>query len=209
MTWPGRKNGTVTAADRDSKAPARDLIADVLVFWFGDKAADGPLRPRRVWFQADRAFDHACSEQFADAVTAACAGRLDDWAATPEGALALVLLLDQFSRNIHRGRAAAFAGDEHARKVSGAAVARGFDLTLEPVERLFFYLPFEHSEALADQERSCQLIGTLGDAEWLRYAERHREIIARFGRFPHRNAILGRASTAEETAFLKEPDSSF
>jgi uncharacterized protein (DUF924 family) len=180
----------------------------VLEFWFGHP----PYAPRKVWFERDAEFDRACADFAADHARAA-AGAYDDWASMPEGALALVLLLDQFPRNLFRGTAAAYASDAKARAVAQGAVAAGHDGALSPVQRVFLYLPFEHSENLADQDRSCRLFAALGEhpahAELVRYAERHREIIARFGRFPHRNAILGRATTAEEAAFLEEPDSSF
>ncbi|HYN37732.1 MAG TPA: DUF924 family protein, partial [Rhodospirillales bacterium] len=157
---------------------------------------------RREWFGADPAFDAACANRFAGACRSALDGRLGTLAETPEGALALVLLLDQLPRNIHRGTAGAFAGDAAARAVALAAIARRYDEGMAPAFKLFFYLPFEHAESLGEQNRACALIGELGNAEWLRYAERHRAIIARFGRFPHRNRILGRRETPEEGAFV-------
>jgi uncharacterized protein (DUF924 family) len=127
--------------------------------------------------------------------------------------LALVIVLDQFSRNLHRGDARAFAQDAHALACAREALARGDDAALRPVERQFLYMPFEHSEALADQERAVELMRSLEGFEPTRdlrdWAERHRAVIGRFGRFPHRNAVLGRRSTAEEAEFLKEPGSSF
>jgi uncharacterized protein (DUF924 family) len=175
---------------------------EVLGFWF---APGGEGR----WFKPDPAFDAEIRRRFAPLVEEAGAGRLDGWGATPDGAVALCLLLDQFPRNIWRGTPRAFAHDPAARRVAGAALAAGHDARLPPPRRLFLYLPFEHSEDPADQDRSCALIAGLGDAEWLDYARRHRDVVARFGRFPHRNAILGRASTAEEARFLQQPGSSF
>jgi uncharacterized protein (DUF924 family) len=123
--------------------------------------------------------------------------------------LATVIVLDQFSRNLHRDDARAFAADPQARTLARRALELGVDRGLAPAERLFLYLPFEHSEDLADQQLAVQLVTGLGDAGWTRYAEAHRDIIARFGRFPHRNAVLGRATTPEEEAFLREPMSRF
>lgn len=182
----------------------------VLEFWFGSSAAGEETLPeRKIWWRPDAEFDAACRKGFADLSDRALAGEFDHWAETASGALALVLLLDQLPRNIHRGRPEAYAGDDKARTVAGGAIARGFDAVLAPVQRLFLYLPLEHSETLADQERVVRLIAVLGNDTWLDFARRHRDIIARFGRFPHRNAALGRATTAEETVFLQEPGSSF
>jgi uncharacterized protein (DUF924 family) len=181
---------------------------DVLDFWFqGDPAA---WREQR-WFQRDDAFDAEIRARFALAVESARDGALDAWAATAAGALALVIVLDQFPRNIHRGSHLAFAGDAHARRIAGRALSWAGGLA--PVQRVFLYLPFEHSEDLADQDRSVALFETLrgeGAVESaIDYAHRHREVIARFGRFPHRNAALGRTSTAEEEAYLAQPGSGF
>ncbi|HEY8374880.1 MAG TPA: DUF924 family protein [Nannocystis sp.] len=176
---------------------------DVLGFWFSPR-----VRPQ--WFVRSDAFDREICERFHEVYVDAAAGALDDWAKTPRGALALVILLDQFPRNMFRGTPAAFGSDAKAREIARAAVDAGLDDSLSQEERLFLYLPFEHSEDLADQERAVALIGALTEnATWRDYAIRHRDIIARFGRFPHRNAILGRPSTAEEAEFLLEPNSSF
>jgi len=175
--------------------------AAVLAFWF-----DPAHEP--FWFEKSAAFDALCVATLMPAHRDAVAGRLAAWETTAEGALALCLLLDQLPRNAFRGSAEAFASDALARAAAGRALARGHDLALEPKRRRFFYLPLEHSEDLADQLVSEALFATL-DAEALRYAARHREIVERFGRFPHRNATLGRDSTAEEIAFLAEPMSSF
>ncbi len=166
----------------------------ILAFW----RASGPDK----WFKKDSAFDDDIRARFLDTYEAAAAGGLADWEATPEGALALVLVLDQFPRNMFRGSARAFAADPLARAVADRALARGFDAALALRDRQFLYLPFEHSEALADQERCCALFRATGDAELAKWAELHADIIRRFGRFPHRNAVLGRATTPEEQAFL-------
>lgn len=135
-------------------------------------------------------------------------GESDRWQATPLASLALVIVLDQFSRNMFRGAARAFSADSLALAAAAGAIERGFDRLLSPVERTFMYLPFEHAEDLAAQRRSLALFGAL-DPNDMEYVKRHYEIIARFGRFPHRNAILGRESTAEEAEFLRQPGSSF
>ena len=180
---------------------------EVLAFWF----AGDPSARRKVWFEKDAGFDAECA-RFAEALSAAKQGELDHWADTPRGALALVILLDQFSRNLFRGSPHAFAADPLARKQAGHAIARGFDRQLGPVERIFLYLPFEHSEDLPDQDESVRLFaalhGELG-GDTLDYAERHREVIRRFGRFPHRNAVLGRTNTPAEEAYLAQPGAGF
>ncbi len=168
--------------------------ADILSFW--RKA--GPDR----WFAADDAFDAEIRRRFLPAHEAAAAGRLDAWEAEPDDAFALLLLLDQFPRNMFRGTARAFATDAHARAIAGRALRKGFDQRFDLPERRFFYLPFMHSEALADQQRCLELCRLADDPEGVRYAEIHADIIRRFGRFPHRNAALGRPTTAEEQAFL-------
>lgn len=174
----------------------------VLDFWFDP--ANQPF-----WFKKSAAFDKAVRERLGDAHAAAAAGQLDDWRASPEGALALVILLDQVPRNIHRNTARAFDTDGAALAAAVAAIDGGFDREFDHDQRLFLYLPLEHSEDLADQERSVALFTAMGDARLTDYAVRHRDIVARFGRFPHRNALLGRASTEEEARFLEEPNSSF
>jgi uncharacterized protein (DUF924 family) len=179
----------MSAAESPLPAPA-----EVTAFW----RAAGP----RKWFRKDAAFDRAIAARFLPAHEAAAAGRLADWEATPQGALALLLLLDQFPRNMFRASARAFATDPLARAVADRAIARGFDQLCAPAERMFFYLPFEHSENLADQERSLALSRRAGGGTADKYAEIHADIIRRFGRFPHRNAVLGRVSTAEERTFL-------
>jgi len=166
----------------------------VLAFW----REAGPEK----WFKKDTAFDDEIRTRFLETYEAAVAGKLSGWEQTAEGALALTLVLDQFSRNMFRGDARTFAADPLARAVAGRALARGFDRPMALSDRQFFYLPFEHSETLADQERCCALFRSTGDADLLKWAELHADIIRRFGRFPHRNAVLGRATTPEEQAFL-------
>jgi uncharacterized protein (DUF924 family) len=154
------------------------------------------------WFTADPEFDKEVRERFAGVHEAAAAGKLDAWASTADGALALLIVLDQFSRNIFRGTARAFAADAAAREVARRALASNFDREVDPAMRAFFFLPFMHSEDLADQEYCVELYRALGDPEGIKYAEIHRDAIARFGRFPHRNEMLGRQSSAEEIAYL-------
>lgn len=190
---------------------------ELLDFWFGAPGSPTHGRFRPEWFRKDAGFDATIRRRFLPDVEAELGCAPAGWsprAETPRGALALLLLLDQFPRNLFRGEAHAFAGDERARAIAGAVVARGWDRELSGVERIFAYLPFEHGEALADQERSLQLFGRLaaelpGFDDTLDYARRHHEVIARFGRFPHRNAALGRTSTAAEAAYLAQPGSGF
>jgi uncharacterized protein (DUF924 family) len=186
-----------------------DAPEEVLSFWFDDVVGDDFKTRSHVWFGKNPAFDTDIQKRFGSLRADAAAGKLTDWERSARAALGLVIVLDQFPRNIFRGTPQAFATDAMALATAKRAIENGFDRQLRPVERLFLYLPFEHAESLADQERSVALSRTLGDPGSLDYAERHRAIIARFGRFPHRNAILGRASTPEEIAFLAEPGSSF
>ncbi|HZR61887.1 MAG TPA: DUF924 family protein [Xanthobacteraceae bacterium] len=155
------------------------------------------------WFAQDDDFDQAIRSRFLPAHEAVANGELADWQDSAEGALALVLLFDQFPRNMFRGTARAFATDPLARAVADRALARGFDQATEPALRQFFYLPFMHSEAPIDHDRSMRLYEALGNAEQLRYAIEHRAVIQTFGRFPHRNRALGRETTAAEQAFLE------
>ena len=182
---------------------------EVLAFWFGEVA--GPARAE--WFRKDTAFDAQIRSRFSRLHEAASRRELEAWRAAPESMLALVVVLDQFSRNLYRGDARAFAQDAHALECAREALARGDEAVLFPVQRQFLYLPLEHSEDLADQERCVELMRSLEAFEPTRgltqWAEKHRVIIARFGRFPHRNADLGRASTPEELEFLKQPGSGF
>lgn len=150
------------------------------------------------WFAKDNAFDADLRLQFEAAHRMAARGGLAEWEERPEGALALLLLLDQIPRNIYRGSAHAFATAARARAVVDRAIAKGFDLKFEPGLRCFFYLPFEHSESVEEQARSLALFQALGDAEFLRFAQLHRDVVVRFGHFPHRNAVLGRITSDEE-----------
>jgi uncharacterized protein (DUF924 family) len=185
----------------------------VLDFWFGAVDAPDYGTPRKAWFEKSDAFDAEIRQHFARDLDVAAAGGFDHLTHTPLGALAVLVMLDQFSRNLFRGQARAFAADAKAREIADRAIRAGHDRQLSPAQRMFMYLPFEHSESLADQNRGVALYeslppGTYRD-EAVDYARRHQVIVARFGRFPHRNAALGRDSTPEEVAFLKEPGSSF
>ena len=186
---------------------------DVLEFWFG--APDSPEfgRPRAPWFVKSAEFDALIRDRFLATHEAAAAGALDAWSSRPLAALALAVVLDQFPRNMFRGTPRAFAADARALALARDAVGQGFDAVLLPVQRWFVYLPFEHAEDLGAQRESLRLFERLATdaagAGTLTYAMRHYAVIERFGRFPHRNAILGRASTPEELAFLAQPGSSF
>jgi uncharacterized protein (DUF924 family) len=188
--------------------PIEPLAVEILDFWFA-----GSGEPRDVWFRKDPAFDAIIRERFADAVEAAIDGAYESWTAEPRGALACVLLLDQFTRNIYRGTPRAFAGDRRALAIAQRVVAAGEDVTLAPYERAFLYLPYEHSEDTAVHDQSIAVFSRLRDETGLdgplEWAEKHAVIVRRFGRYPHRNAILGRTSTPEETAFLEGPNSGF
>jgi uncharacterized protein (DUF924 family) len=154
------------------------------------------------WFEKSDAFDDDVRTRFLATYEAAAAGKLVDWEQTADGSLALTIVLDQFPRNMFRNDARTYTADPLARAVANRALERGFDRDRPLTERQFFYLPFEHSETLADQDRSCALVAATGDADLLKWAMLHADIIRRFGRFPHRNAMLGRATTAQEQAFL-------
>jgi uncharacterized protein (DUF924 family) len=167
--------------------------AAIVTFW----RAAGPDR----WFEKDAALDDEIRRRFLSLHEAAAAGKLTDWEQTAEGALALLILLDQFPRNMFRGEARAFATDPLARAIASRAILNGFDGAF-PDMRSFFYLPFMHSENLADQERALAFYRARNDEDGLKWVTRHADIIRRFGRFPHRNAILGRVTTPEERAFL-------
>lgn len=195
--------------------------AVVLGFWLGPDLATpaGLSVASRRWFMRDDAIDNVIRERFSVLTDLAARGEIDSWAATPRGWLALLILLDQFPRNLHRGAAQAFMVDAKAQQLAQDGIARGFDVLLAPAERLFAYLPFEHAENLALQERSVALFAALREAApavlrevfdgFLDYAVRHREVIARFGRFPHRNAALGRESTIAEREYLAKPGTGF
>ncbi|MDA8523571.1 DUF924 family protein [Acidovorax sp. NCPPB 4044] len=175
---------------------------DVLHFWFDQST---PAQ----WFQKDGAFDDAIRERFGALHAHAVQGELWDWRGDAPGRLAEVIVLDQFSRNLLRGQAGAFAHDGMALVLAQEAIAQGLDGALPPERRAFLYMPFMHSESARIQAESVRLFAALGRPENLDFAQRHRVIVDRFGRFPHRNAALGRENTAEETAFLREPGSAF
>ena len=167
---------------------------DVLGFW--------RTAGEKKWFAKNDAFDAEIQSRFLPTYEAAAKGALSEWEATADGALALIIVLDQFPRNMFRRDARAFAADDAVRAVADRALARGFDQQVPEDMRLFFYLPFEHSESLADQERAVALMGTLDNPDLTRWAELHAEVIRRFGRFPHRNPVLNRNTTKEEKDFL-------
>ncbi|AWK85426.1 DUF924 family protein [Azospirillum thermophilum] len=179
------------------------LIDEIVDFWF-----DEAIKP--YWFRRSDSFDRTVAETLGPHHERAAAGEFDHWMEDVDGCIALCILLDQVPRNIFRGTPRAFATDGMALAVARHVVAEGYDLECTADERLFLYLPFEHHEDQESQVLSCRLFRErVGDPEIVAYAERHREIIERFGRFPHRNAILGRESTPEEIAFLREPNSAF
>jgi uncharacterized protein (DUF924 family) len=197
---------------QEPRAPPARAKA-LIDFWFGPE--DDPLRQRhrKIWFDADEEFDRALRAGFLADHERAARGELLSWQARAQASLALVLLLDQIPRNVFRGTPAAFATDGLARAAARDALRCGFDLEVPRAWRVFFYLPFGHSEDVADQRLALSLYAAFAlnpdRPDPLFFARRHYEIIARFGRFPHRNAILGRQSTAQELAFLAEPHSSF
>jgi uncharacterized protein (DUF924 family) len=198
--------------------PFSDRAQAILAFWFG--ALDSPDHGnyRKEWFVKDSGFDAQLRQQFLTDAEKAAAGDYDAWQTTPQSAVALVLLLDQLPRNLFRDQPRSFASDPQALSLAQNLVASGVDQPLIPAYRFFIYVPFEHSEEMANQNRSVALMQSLIDSEpnleegfknGLDYAIRHREVIERFGRFPHRNSILNRASTPEEVAFLQQPGSRF
>jgi uncharacterized protein (DUF924 family) len=190
-------------------------IDEILCFWFGE-VRDGCAYSEeraRIWFAQNPQFDQEITDRFSTDYELAAQRKLADWQETPQGGLALVLLLDQFPRNMFRGHPRAFATDALARDTADLLIQKGFDRQLPPVQRQFLYLPFMHSEDRAHQHRSVALFSALQqECEYLdslSYAIKHRDVIERFGRFPHRNAIIGRTSTPEEIEFLTQPEASF
>ncbi|MBF9233545.1 DUF924 family protein [Microvirga alba] len=171
---------------------------EVLAFW----REAGPDK----WFSKDDAFDQACRDHFLPTFEAAARGDLNEWEVAPDGALAVILLLDQFPRNMFRGTRNVYKTDPAALLAAERAIEKGYDMTAEPELRQFFYLPFMHSENLRHQERSVTLNEALGEPESVKYAHHHHDIVARFGRFPHRNGILERETTPDEEEFLKVSD---
>jgi uncharacterized protein (DUF924 family) len=188
-------------------------VQEILEFWFGKPDEPEYGKNRKVWFTKNPKFDQEVRSRFLSVYQQAAAGQLDDWKTSPLGCLALIILLDQFPRNMFRGQPQAFATDSQALAYAQHAVAQGFDKLLLPIQRLFVYMPFEHSENLEHQRQCVELFSALKDnpecASGVDYAHRHLKVIARFGRFPHRNEILGRETTAEEAEFLQQPGSSF
>jgi uncharacterized protein (DUF924 family) len=186
---------------------------EILDFWFGREGEESYGEFREAWFTKNPEFDREVRVRFEGAYEEAAAGRLEHWKDEARSCLALIILLDQFTRNMFRGDPKTYATDDKAREAARHAVEHAYDRELSPYGRLFVYLPFEHSEDLEDQRFSVELFrgltAEMGSEKLLDYAVRHLEIIERFGRFPHRNEILGRATTPEEAEFLRGPDSSF
>ncbi|MDP2030580.1 MAG: DUF924 family protein [Thiobacillus sp.] len=194
---------------------------DVLDFWFGQPgpAADVAARQSKLWFGKSAANDQLVTERFAGTLLAAGAGQLDHWALTPRNQLALIVVLDQFPHHIHRNHGQSFAYDAQSLALALTIIENGDAARVAPIERVFVYLPLEHAESMAMQDLSvilyAQLEADASDVErplfkgFFDYAQQHRDVVARFGRFPHRNELLGRPSTAEEIAFLKQPGSRF
>ena len=195
----------------DATASEADAVLD---FWFGASGSSEFGRARKAWFSKDAAFDATVRDRFGALVERALRGELEAWGAGPRSSLAQILLLDQFTRNAFRGTTRSFAGDARALAAASRMVGSRQDVALAPFMRAFVYLPFEHAEGLAMQDEAIRLFTKLVNeapehADMLAYAHRHRDVIERFGRFPHRNEILGRQSTAEEIAFVKQPGSAF
>jgi uncharacterized protein (DUF924 family) len=188
-------------------------VQEILEFWFGKPDEPEYGKNRKVWFTKNPKFDQEVRSRFLSVYQQAAAGQLDGWKTSPLGCLALIILLDQFPRNMFRGHPQAFATDSQALAYAQYAVAHGFDKLLLPIQRGFVYMPFEHSENLEHQRQCVELFSALKDnpecASGVDYAQRHLKVIDRFGRFPHRNEILGRETTAEEAEFLQQPGSSF
>lgn len=182
---------------------------DVLTFWFGTKdVADFP-KSLQKWWKKDASFDQEIRDLFLPLHEQAMQGDLDHWQDTPAGCLALVIVLDQFSRNMFRDTPRSFASDSRALDITFHALEKGFDACLPESGRLFLYLPLEHSEDIDNQNACVSLMRNFEEAQFLDFAIKHRDVIRRFGRFPHRNAILGRPNTADEEAFLQQPGSRF
>jgi uncharacterized protein (DUF924 family) len=197
-----------------STAAIDPRAAEVLAFWFGEPDTEGRLPTRELWFHKDPAFDAQIHQRYSALVDAALRGELAGWAAHPLSALAQIIVLDQLTRNARRGSAGMYAGDALALTAARALCQSGADRGLQGVQRQFAYLPFEHSEDLADQRECLRLFAQLGRDEptltgLLDWAQKHHDIVARFGRFPHRNALLGRVSTDAEVDFLNQPGSGF
>lgn len=181
-------------------------IRNILDFWFLPLDDPGHGQMRDLWWQGTPELDGEIRMRFGRLLDRAVAGELDAWRETPDGALALIILCDQFPRNMFRRSARAFCGDHKAIETARLAVARFYPAPYTAPVRTFFYMPFQHSERLADQELCCALFAAMGNAEYDKYAIAHRDIIARFGRFPHRNDVLGRVCTPDELEYLKTAD---
>ena len=184
-----------------SMAPS---IREILDFWFLPLDHPDHAKPREIWWRSTPEFDAETLSRFGAAIDRAVAGGLDSWKASPEGALALILLCDQFTRNCFRKTARAFSGDAKALEVARLSLARFYPAAFTVDLRLFLYMPFGHSEVLSDQLLACALFDTIGGEDNLKSAAEHRDVVARFGRFPHRNEVLGRVSTAEELDYLTD-----
>jgi uncharacterized protein (DUF924 family) len=189
----------------DNKA----IVDNILAFWFGEPNSPDYGEPKSFWWKSTPEIDRDIKDTYEGIYNKALAGELAGLMETPKGCLTLVLIFDQFPRNMFRGTKAVYETDEKALEISKAAIAKGFDMVLPIIECKFLYMPFMHSEKLEDQEEAVKLFDALGEESSIEYANDHRDIVARFGRFPHRNIILGRTSTPEEIDFLKEPGSSF
>jgi uncharacterized protein (DUF924 family) len=179
-------------------------IRDVLDFWFLPLSDPEHGKPRKIWWEPTPELDAEIRERFAGAFERAIAGGLDHWQKSPDGALALILLCDQFSRNMYRRSSHAFAGDAKALGAARLALARGYPAGFNRDMRLFFYMPFQHSEHVADQQLGCTLFAAFEDDELMKHAIEHRDVVVRFGRFPHRNQVLGRVCSDEELEYLKD-----
>jgi uncharacterized protein (DUF924 family) len=192
------------------------LIHQILTFWFGDPQSEDTryVERRKLWFSKNPELDQVIRTQFQPVYEQAAAGHLEQWRRSHRGCLALLLLFDQFSRNMFRGTAQMLATDSLALEIAEEAIAKGFDQAVPPIQRIFFYLPFEHSENLEHQRRSVELFHQLCQSspefeDVLDYAKRHQAVIERFGRFPHRNLMLDRPTSLAEAEFLQQPGSSF
>ncbi|MEQ8709861.1 MAG: DUF924 family protein [Rhodospirillales bacterium] len=181
-------------------------VTRILDFWFGAPGSAERGRPRMFWFKSGDALDADIRARFGTDWLRAMAGDYDDLTGDARGALAIIILLDQFPRNMFRATAQAFASDSRALQIAIRAVDAGFDRELGELERMFMYLPFEHAEDIAMQDRAVSLMSSLSDPQYLDYAHKHRDIILRFGRYPYRNEVLGRANTAAEDAWMNDPD---
>jgi uncharacterized protein (DUF924 family) len=179
--------------------PASEIINGILTLWFSE-------RVKPLWYNSTSEFDEELRDKYLDTYRAALNGELTVWEETPQGALALVICLDQFPLNMFRGKAEGFEGEEPSRQVAARAIEKGFDLGLDDAQKAFLYIPYMHSEELADQDRVLELFSNAGLEDNLKWANHHRDIVRRFGRFPHRNAILGRQSTPDEIAYLESDD---